>query len=76
MPPRALAKTHLPSSSEAKAFLIDRIGQENLETEYGGTLSPLADFRGYVEQGYWHVRTAGMVEAETDEGLSGLSVAL
>lgn len=54
MPPRALAKTHLPSKAEMYSFLLDRIGREHLELQYGGTLSPPSDMKEYIIQGYWY----------------------
>lgn len=76
MPPRALAKTHLPNSSETRAFLIDRIGLENLEQQYGGTLSPPENVREYIEQGYWDSHRYEKIETPQEEYLNGIAVEL
>lgn len=76
MPPKALAKTHMPSSSGAKEFLIDRIGRENLEQDYGGLLSPPSNLREYVAQGYWSFHIAEKNEASVEDDSSRFAVEL
>jgi hypothetical protein len=72
MPPRALAKTFVLSKQEMNTVLIERIGKEYLETQYGGDVGAPTDPIDYVQQGYWyfHSKNNQVIEEPTLESFS------